>query len=261
MTSPGRLSGRVSMVTGASSGIGRAIALAFAAEGSAVVLADVRREPVEGGVPTDEEIAARGGEAVFMPTDLAVEGDVEGLAAAAVARFGSLDVLVNNAATYVGKPLLETSSEEWDLVLAVNVKSVFVLCRAAVGTMRAQEADSDGVRGRIVNLGSQHGLIAAPLDVAYGTSKAAVMYLTRQIATDYAAQGIVCNCLAPGKIFTGKGGREDDPDWQDSWQARTPWPRPGNPEDVAKAAVFLASREATFVTGATLMVDGGWSAN
>jgi NAD(P)-dependent dehydrogenase (short-subunit alcohol dehydrogenase family) len=104
-------------------------------------------------------------------------------------------------------------------------------------------------------------MIAAPHDIAYGTSKSGVVYITRQIATDYARDGIICNAVAPGKIMTGKGGREDDPAWVELWQSRTPLPRLGEPEDVARAALWLASDEATFVTGINLMVDGGWSAN
>jgi NAD(P)-dependent dehydrogenase (short-subunit alcohol dehydrogenase family) len=116
------------------------------------------------------------------------------------------------------------------------------------------------VRGRIVNLSSQHGMIAAPSDIAYGTTKAAIAYLTRQIAADYAAQGIVCNAVAPGKIQTGATGRAIDPDVLDRAHRRTPWPRLGLPDDVARAALFLASDDASFVTGINLMVDGGWTA-
>ena len=116
------------------------------------------------------------------------------------------------------------------------------------------------VRGRIVNLSSQHGIIAAPEDLAYGVSKAGIAYLTRQVATDYAASGIVCNAVAPGKIQTGAGGRAVDPKVLDRANRRTPWPRLGAPIDVANAILFLASDEATFITGAELMVDGGWIA-
>ncbi len=118
-----------------------------------------------------------------------------------------------------------------------------------------------GVRGRIVNISSQHGMIAAPKDIAYGTSKSAIVYMTRQIAADYASEGIICNAVAPGKIETGKGGREDEPSWTEYWRSRTPLPRLGTPDDVARATLFLASDEATYITGANLMVDGGWSAS
>ncbi|SDB70916.1 Enoyl-(Acyl carrier protein) reductase [Belnapia rosea] len=116
------------------------------------------------------------------------------------------------------------------------------------------------MRGRIVNISSQHGMVASPGDIAYGTSKAGVAYLTRQVAVDYAAQGIVCNAVAPGKILTGKTGRAIDPAMIAYSEARTPWPRLGRPEDVAGAALFLASDDAMYVTGENLMVDGGWMA-
>jgi NAD(P)-dependent dehydrogenase (short-subunit alcohol dehydrogenase family) len=254
------LDGRAAIVTGASSGIGRAIAMRFAAEGASVVVADRTDAVVEGGVPTAEQITADGGRATFVRADAGVRADVRAVVDRTVAEFGAIDVLVNNAATYVGKALLETTEDEWDHVVAVNLTGTFLYSKYAVAQMVSQPPRND-VRGRIVNITSQHGMIAAPQDIAYGTSKSAVVYITRQIATDYAKQGIICNAVAPGKIMTGKGGREDDPEWIALWQSRTPLPRLGEPEDVARAALWLASDEATFVTGINLMVDGGWSAS
>ncbi len=251
-----RLDGRVCLVTGASSGIGRAIAVLFAAEGATVVCADVRSTPVEGGEPT---AALAGGHEVLV--DLADPAAVARLVDGVVAEHGRLDVLVNNAATYVSKPLLDTTLEEWERVFTVNVTAVFLLMQAAVRHMLARDPDVHGVRGRIVNISSQHGFVGAPLDIAYGTSKSAVVYLSRQVATDYGHSGIICNGVAPGKIMTGKGGREDDPEWVRRWQERTPYPRLGRPDDVAHAALFLASDEARYISGENLMVDGGWSAS
>jgi len=256
----GRLTGRVAVVTGASSGIGRAIACLFASEGSPVVGADRVEKPIEGGDRTVDLIRSGGGRAEFVHADLANSADVSGLVDATLDKFDRIDVLVNNAAAYVSKPLLTTSEREWDYVFAVNVKSVFLLSQLAVAQMLTQDL-RNGTRGRIVNITSQHGFVAAPQDIAYGTSKAAVVYITRQIATDYARDGIVCNAVAPGKVVTGKGGREDDEEWIASWAARTPVGRLGAPEDVARAALFLASDEATFISGTNLMVDGGWSAS
>lgn len=257
----GRLDGRVVLVTGSSSGIGRAIALLFAAEGAQVVCADRVEEPVEGGRPTHELIAERGGQARSELVDLADAAAVERLGTGVTDAFGRFDVLVANAATYVGKPLLETTEEEWRRVFDVNVTAVFLLSRIAVRQMLTQpRVGPGGVRGRIVNVSSQHGMTAAPLDIAYGTSKSAVAYMTRQIAVDYGADGIVVNAVAPGKIVTGKGGREDDPAWREHWLSRTPIGRLGEPDDVARAALFLAGDESTFLTGVNLMVDGGWSA-
>jgi NAD(P)-dependent dehydrogenase (short-subunit alcohol dehydrogenase family) len=255
-----RLDGRVAIVTGGSSGIGRAIAIALADEGAHVVVADVQEQPIEGGATTIQQIRRAGNSATYFAVDMADSARVEALVDTTVRESGRLDVVVNNAATYVGKALLETSDEEWDRVQHVNVRGAFVLCRAAVRQMLSQPLITEEVRGRIVNIGSQHGIVAAPRDIAYGISKSALMHLTRQIASDYARQGIVCNTVAPGKIVTGKGGREDEPQWQELWRSRTPMARDGTPQDVARAVLYLASSDATFITGATLMVDGGWTA-
>ena len=254
-----RLSDRVAIVTGAASGIGRAIARRFAAEGAIVVLADRQVRPREGGTPTLELIEQAGGRAEFVATDVASWADHDRLVSHVVARYGRLDVMVNNAAISKGKRLTETTEAEWDETLAVNLKGVFLGCKRAAQQMLAQ-APRGEVRGRIVNISSQHGMVAAPNDIAYGVSKAGVVYITRQIAADYAAEGIVCNAVAPAKIITGKGGRAQHPDMLAYAESRTPWPRLGRPDDVAAAALFLASDEATYITGENLMVDGGWMA-
>ncbi|WP_460863771.1 SDR family NAD(P)-dependent oxidoreductase [Rhodococcus aerolatus] len=251
-----RLAGRVCLVTGSSSGIGRAVALACHAEGAVVVCADVRADPVEGGEPTSSLV---GGHEVLL--DLADAEAVQALVPRVVAEHGRLDVLVNNAATYVSQPLADTTLAGWEHVMAVNVTAPFLLSRDAVRHWRGREPDAHGVRGRIVNLASQHGLVGAPADAAYGVSKGAVVQLTRQTATDHGPDGVVCNAVAPGKVMTGKGGREDDPEWVARWQSRTPYPRLGRPDDVAAAVVFLASDEARYTSGAVLVVDGGWSAS
>ena len=147
--------------------------------------------------------------------------------------------------------------------MAVNLKGVFFGCKRAVQQMLEQEPlgqPPGAARGRIVNLSSQHGMICAPNDIAYGVSKAGCAYITRQIAADYAERGIVCNAVAPGKILTGKPGRAQSPEALARAQARTPMARLGTPHDVANAALFLASDEASYMTGVNLMVDGGWMA-
>ena len=260
----GRLNERIAIVTGAASGIGRAIACRFAEEGAIVVLADVTETPREGGPPTRRLIDEAGGACLFHRADVAKSEDVELLVAETVRRFGRLDVMVNNAAISIGGRLTETSGDDWDRVMAVNLKGVFNGCKQAARQMLKQKPHRPGVgdrvRGRLVNISSQHGMIACPGDIAYGVSKAGVVYMTRQIAADYAEEGIVCNAVAPGKILTGKRGAAVEPETIAYAKARTPWPRLGRPEDVAGAALFLASDEASYITGENLLVDGGWMA-
>jgi NAD(P)-dependent dehydrogenase (short-subunit alcohol dehydrogenase family) len=258
-----RLDGRVAVVTGGASGIGRAIAVQLAAEGARVVVGDLRDDPCEGGAKTEELIAERGGTCVFRRTDVSKWDDVDGLVMQAVEGFGRLDVMVNNAAIWAGQRLTETTEADWDRVMATNLKGVFFGCKRAVQAMLEQaprEVDGDLLRGRIVNISSQHGMIACPNDLAYGVSKAGVVYMTRQIAVDYAGEGILCNAVAPGKILTGRGGDAVTPEALAYSRARTPLPRLGRPQDVARAVTFLASDEASYITGENLMVDGGWMA-
>lgn len=254
-----RLLNKIVIVTGGASGIGRAIAQCFAEQGASVVIGDVTETVREGGAPTRELIAASGGTARFHRCDVSRWEDVDALVCATVAEFGRLDVMVNNAAIGgAGGRLLDVEEADWDRVMAVNAKGVFFGCKRAVQQFLTQPVRGDA-RGRIVNISSQHGMVAAPRDIAYGTGKAAVVYLTRQVAVDYAADNIICNAVAPGRILTGKP-LGDAPDPLAYSMMRTPMPRLGRPADVASAALFLASDEATYITGHNLMVDGGWMA-
>jgi len=253
------LAGKTAVVTGASSGIGRAIATTFAAEGAVVVIADVTTEPLEGGEPTADLIIRAGGEASFETVDVGRWEDIDLAVAKTVSSHGRLDIMVNNAATYTGTALLETSAAQWERIMTVNLTGMFNGCKRAIQQMITQEPRQE-VRGRVINLGSQHGIVCAPRDTPYGVSKAGAIYLTKQIAVDYAKDLIVCNCISPGKIVTGKPGMAMDPALLEYARRRTPWPRFGRPEDIANAAVFLASDRATFITGSNLVVDGGWLA-
>jgi NAD(P)-dependent dehydrogenase (short-subunit alcohol dehydrogenase family) len=259
MEALGRLEGAVAVVTGAASGIGRAIARKFAAEGASVIVADVVEEPIEGGERTVDLIADAKGVAEFQRTDVARWDDVDRVVTHAVERYGKLDIMVNNAAVFTDCALLETSEEDWQRTMAVNVTGVFFGCKRAVQQMLKQPARGDA-RGRIVNISSQHGMIRCPGDIAYGVGKSSVVYMTRQIAADYADQHIICNAVAPGKILTGRGGDAVSESSLAYANARTPMPRLGRPIDVANAATFLASDECTYMKGVNLMVDGGWSA-
>jgi glucose 1-dehydrogenase len=253
------LAGKIAVVTGASAGIGRAIALSFAAEGATVALADITTEPLEGGEPTLDLITRAVGKGIFETVDVSKWEDLDRLVTKTVALYGRLDVMVNNAAIYSGTPLLDTTIEQWEHVMAVNMTGMFLGCKRAVQQMISQEPREE-VRGRLINLGSQQGIVTSPRDTPYGVSKAGAIYLTRQIAVDYAKDLIVCNSISPGKVVTGKPGLPMDPALMENARRRTPWPRLGRPQDIANAAVFLASDRATFMTGSNLVVDGGWLA-
>jgi glucose 1-dehydrogenase len=250
------------IVTGSSSGIGRAIAGRLAADGFAVLLADVRREPLTGGVPTDEVILGRGGTCKFIQADVSSRPECEHLVDLAAGFYGRLDVLVNNAvlAGRHSKPLLDTLDTDWDVMMAVNLRGPFMLCRAAVRQMLTQEPRGE-VRGRIINITSQHGMVGVPGHFAYAVGKGGLVQMTRQIAVEYGRDGIMCNAVAPGKILTGAAGDlAADPASAAYVRSRTPFSRLGEPADVAAAVAFLASDQATFISGVNLMVDGGWMA-
>lgn len=253
------LAGKVAVVTGGSSGIGRAIAISFAGEGAAVVIADITEQPLEGGEPTAALISRTGGTGFYHKTDVGRWEEVDSLIGATVARHGRLDLMVNNAMTYSATALLETELAQWEAVMRVNLTGMFYGCKRAVQQMITQEPREE-VRGRLINLGSQQGIVTSPGDLPYGVSKAGAIYITKQIAVDYAKDLIVCNCISPGKIVTGAGGSAKDPVRLEYQRRRTPWPRFGRPQDVANAAVFLASDRASFITGSNLVIDGGWLA-
>lgn len=253
------------VVTGGSSGIGREIALLSASHGARVLIMDMKLDPLEGGLPTAELFAQRratglvvgDGEVAFYQGDTSAAGGCDGAVDEAVRRWGRLDVWVNNAAIGEGGSLLDTSIESWDRVLAVNARGYFLGCKAAVAQfLRCPIDQRTGLRGRIINITSQHGMVCCPGDIAYGVGKAAAVYITRQVAVDYAKHGVATNAIAPGKIITGF-----DTDVREYSLARTPCPRLGTPADVAQAVLFLASDMASaFITGTNIMVDGGWMA-
>ena len=255
--STGRLEGRVAVVTGGASGLGRAIALRFADEGAFVVVGDVRPDPREGCAPTADLMGERG---VVLEADASRWDDIDRLVEAAVGRGGRLDVMVCNAgiAGRYSKPLLETTEDDWDAIVGVNLRGVFLCCKRAVAQMLEQEPVGE-VRGRIVNISSQHGMVGPPGHVAYAASKGGVVNLTRQIAVDYGPHGVLVNAVAPGKILTGSP-EQQNPETLAYSHARTPFHRLGRPEDVAGAALFLASDDSGYVSGTNLLVDGGWMA-
>ena len=224
----------------------------FAAEGAQVVAADLRGRAVE---ETVKLITDAGGVAVPFAGNVADNADTERMVATAVEAFGGLDALFNNAGTIRPGTAVKLSEEDWDLVLAVNVKSVFLGAKHAVPVM----ADRGG--GAIVSTASVSGLAGDPAGVAYGASKAAVINLTRNLAIDHARQHIRVNCICPGAIDTPPVARMlADPEDRARAARAHPLGRIGRPEDIAAAAVWLCSDESSWITGQALVVDGGLSA-
>jgi glucose 1-dehydrogenase len=252
-----RLSGKVAVVTGGSSGIGRAIAVRFADEGARVVVGDVAGEPREGGETTASLLGQRG---FHVAADVSRAEDVDRLVGAAIERYGRLDVMVCNAgiAGRHSKALLETTEEDWDAIMDVNLRGVFLCCRCAIGAMVEQEPIGEA-RGRVIIISSQHGMIGPPGHLAYAVSKGGLVNMTHQLAVDYAKRGVLVNAIAPGKILTGSP-EQQDPETLAYSHARTPFPRLGRPDDVAGAALFLAGDDSGYVSGVNLLVDGGWMA-
>jgi glucose 1-dehydrogenase len=252
-----RLAGRVALVTGASSGIGNAIATTFGREGASVVVADVRREPkLDTERSVFDALDEHGADYAFVETDVSDPAQVQDAVDVAVSEFGGLDILVNNAGIYYQYTIDETPLGEWDEIMDVNLRGLFLCCKLSLPHL--QKSDN----GKVINLSSIYGLVGGENSGAYCASKGAVSNLTRQMALDYAAHEINVNALAPGIIETAQNAewRANDPELLADWQDATPWPRFGQPEDVADAALFLASDESDFVTGHVLSVDGGWTA-
>lgn len=239
-----QLEGQVTVVTGASRGIGEAIAERFVREGATVVAAS-RREPSVAGL-------------MWIPTDVADPAAADALIAAAVEAHGRIDVLVNNAGVQLERRIDDTTDADYDLVMDVNVRGVFNCCRAAVRAMRAEG-------GAIINIGSIAGVQADHGMAVYNASKGAVHALTRAIATDHGEHGIRCNAISPGWIATAMAdaafdAQTDPSAARDNAIARHPLGRLGTPDDVANLATWLASDEAGFVSGSLFTIDGGLTA-
>jgi NAD(P)-dependent dehydrogenase (short-subunit alcohol dehydrogenase family) len=248
------LNGRVALITGGGGEIGGAIARRFAKAGAAIVIADVNRESAEA---VAGEIVSAGGQAVAVRTNVAVEQDTERAVRHAVDAFGKLTTLVNVAATVTPDGTVETLTlDEWNNALAVNLTGAFLMCKYAVPQLRKAGG------GTIINIASQLGQIGIANRAPYTTSKAALIQFTRGLAVDHAADGIRANSLSPGGIDTARILRR----FKNREEAnRTRGPayllgRPGRAEEVAAAALFLASDESSFMTGADLLLDGGYLA-
>ena len=254
-----RLAGRVALVTGGSSGIGRGVCLELAREGARVVVADVQETPRRGKyheqdttTTTVAEIEKIGGQAAFVQTDVSDEASVRGAIDAAVAAFGALDIVVNNAGIYILADTQALSVADWDRVIAVNLRGVFLMTKFAVPHLAASTA------GRIVNVASVHAF-AGGSGPSYAPAKAAVVNLTRDTAVEVADRGITVNAICPGYIETAIQDYLTPEQIQGALE-RTPLGRFGLPADIGKAAAFFASDDAAWITGTALPVDGGWLA-
>lgn len=248
-----KLSGKTAVVTGAGRGIGRAIALLFAKEGACVVVNSARSET---GSQVAKEIQDLNGKAIAFPGDVSNEEFVQSLVDTAISKFGSVDILINNAGIALVKPTEEVTGEEWSRVIDINLRSAFLCSRNVARHMiRARH-------GRIVNIASIGGIRGAPLRAAYCASKGGMIALTRALAVEWAKHGILVNAIAPGFVKTDiyldrfKSGilKEEDV------AAKIPVQRLATSEEIARAALFLSSDDSSYITGQVIVADGGLTA-
>ncbi len=250
-----RLKEKVAIVTGIGAGIGEAIALRFAEEGARLLLNDIH-EP--NGRRTLEKVRAAGAIAELVAGDISKEADCRRISESAIAAFGQIDILVNNAADFTQKPVDEATMEDWQKVLSVNVIGTAMVCKHAIPHMKARG------KGSIVNIASMSGIIAQPNFATYNASKGAVMTMTRCMALDLGPFGIRVNAVCPGCVVTSASHREiarlglTFEQWRDSIVPNKMLGRLGEPVEVANAALFLASDESSFITAEHLLVDGGY---
>lgn len=245
-----RLKEKVAIVTGACKGIGRAIAVAYARQGAAVVIGD--RLCAECGKAVLEEISAAGGRAAAVQADVSNLSEHEKLVAAAVQQFGRLDILVNSAGIEARESVLQAKPETWEQVIGVNLRGAYFLSSKAASVMAASG------RGKIINISSVHDTQPLRERAIYSISKGGVRMMTKSLALELAEYGIQVNSISPGAILTDMNRNGlSDPDKRERLIRQIPLRRLGDVQDVAGAAVFLASPESDYVTGATIYVDGG----
>lgn len=241
-------------MTGVATGIGRATAKLFAIEGAHVIGADINED---GGISIAEEVQASGGDLIFMKTDVSSESDIRALFKAA-SEVGGVDVLFNNAGVEVAKGLLDTTEEDWHKNVNVNLKSVFFCCKYAIQQMKEKG------KGVIINNSSVAGLVGS-FSPAYSAAKGGIIALTKALAADFGSDNIRVNCICPGAIETPMLERVIDFQGEPAEVRKRrmknyPLGRFGHPDEVARTALFLASEDSSFVTGAAIMVDGGFTA-
>ena len=244
--------GKVAVITGAGMGIGKAIAIAFAEEGASIVVVDVN---IDTGQETVETIQNKGGQAIFIQADVSNASDVQQIAVDTINSFERIDVLVNNAGIQHYGSVIETTEEEWDQVLGVNLKSIFLCSKYCIPEIQKGS-------GSVINIASVQGIASQKRVCPYSASKGGAISLTRNMAIDFAADNIRVNCVCPGSIdtpllraaaeLTGNSQQAIE-EWADAHVLK----RLGQPEEVAQVVLFLASNKASFITGAAYVVDGG----
>lgn len=250
-----RLKEKVAIVTGAASGIGKAIAILYAKEGASTVVSDI---DLEGAKATVAEIESGGGKAIAVNTDVSKEEDIKNMVDTAVDTYGTVDILVNNAGIMDNfEPAADVIDAKWAKIFAVNIDSVMRSTRKILPIFLAKGS------GIIINIASVGGLYGSRAGAAYTASKFAVVGLTKNVGFQYAMKGIRCNAIAPGAVETNIGNTIKEPNEFGSSRATAGFslnPRTGKPEEIAGAALFLASEDSRFVNGTVLIADGGWTA-
>jgi len=244
-----KLENKIGLVTGAGQGIGRAIALAFAGEGSTVIVNDINPETA---LSTAREIMAQGGTALPITADVSIRDDVSNMVEEIITNLGRIDILVNNAGVQTETPFMDLSEEEWDSIINVNLKGTF-LCSQLVAREMAKQGG-----GKIINISSVHQVLPRRNIAHYAASKGGVAMLTKVMALELASYKINVTCIAPGAIATAMNTSVlNSPQELAEINSKIPWRRMAEPEEVAQAAVYLASNDADYITGSTIYVDGG----
>lgn len=246
-----RLKNKVAIITGGGTGIGKGIACTFAKEGAYVVICGRRKEPLE---ETVKNIKDAGGEAIYSIADVSSAAQIKEVVDTTLMKWGQIDILVNNAGIYIAHDVATMNEDEWDKVMSVDVKGVFLASKAVLPHMLKQE------NGKIINIASIAGLFGFEQSAAYCAAKGAVVNLTREMALDYAQHGLYINAIAPGVIESDMTNPFlSDEQAKKAFLDKIPVGRIGRPEDIAYAALYLGSDESNYVVGQTLIVDGGWT--
>ncbi len=245
------LRGQVALVTGASKGLGRSMSMALAEAGADVVM--VARGPVK-LAEAEKEVADMGVRTLAIAADVTIADDVEKMVGKALAKFGKIDILVNNVGTYIGKPIVESTTEEWLDMINTNLTTTYLCCRAVGKHMIERK------RGKVVNMAAAIGALGARNASAYCASKGGVIQLTRALAVEWAKYGITVNAIAPGTMETEITKKMlEDPKVRKAVEGKIPMKRIGYPSDLAGAVIFLSASGSDYITGQTMFVDGGFS--